>query len=175
MRLWHFGALTFAISALTVHAAILFNLPSSIMTKARGLLEARGLILHEWSASPRMTPETQTFVRPSPDLAYAVCLFDVTGGPIEISAPAWDGYASLSVFDRNTNAVFVTSLDAEIDEPRGVILASREAVFASDGDLPIVRLKEQGIAIIRRLAPSDERHAAAQALVESAICRPMPE
>lgn len=175
LNIWQIGAIVFAVSALVVHVTMLLSLPSSIMSKTRSLLEARGVQVHAWSASPRMTPQTQNFVRPSPDLAYAVCLFDPADGPVQISAPAWDGYASLSVFDHKTNAVFVTSLDANIEEPRRVIIARKDDVLATDEATPIVRLEQGGIAIIRRLAPSEDLHNAAQALVAEATCAPVPD
>ena len=173
MKFWQISALVFAVSALIAHVFLLLGLPSSIMSKAREALMARGIVVHEWSASPQMTPETQTIVRPSPDLAYAICLFDVTAGPIEISAPAWDGYASLALFDRKTNNVFTTSLDSEIEAPRGVIVAGKDALIVPDAyDLPVVTLEGEGIALVRRLAPGTDLYERAQALVPQSTCGP---
>ncbi len=175
MRLWQLGILVFAVSALVVHFSILLSFPSQIMSKARDTFAARGIVVHQWSASPRMTPQTQSIVRPSPDLAYALCLFDVTQGPVEITAPAWDGDASLALFDRKTNNIFTTSLDAAVDAPRGVMVTDKGVEGLIDTDLPVIELEKEGIALIRRLAPTEESHAAAQALVSRAVCRPLAE
>ncbi len=174
MRLWQIGLIVFVVAGLVAHFFLLLGLPSTIMSKARDALMARGSVVHEWAASPQMTPQTQTIVRPSPDLAYAVCLFDVTGGPVEISAPTWDGYASLALFDRRTNNVFTTSLDSAIDAPRGVIVASKDADIQTDAyELPVIVLDKEGIAVIRRLAPGVDIFETAQSLVAGATCSPI--
>lgn len=45
-------------------------------------------------------------VRPSPDLLYTVCLFDLGKGPVLLTAPVPDSYVSLSGFASNTDNFF---------------------------------------------------------------------
>ena len=58
------------------HAVVLFGAPSFIMGKAMAAMEERDVPTHAFALAKRMTPETQRVVRPSPDLAYSLCLFD---------------------------------------------------------------------------------------------------
>ena len=141
------------------------------MGKAQSMLESQGAPQYQWVASPRQTPQTQRIVRPSPDLSYAICRFDVSDGPVLITAPGWDGYGSLSVFDDQTNNVFVVSLDGE---DTSVILNSASSPTEYSGDMAssvnTIKVKGTGIALIRRLAPTDDAHEAAAKLVAGARC-----
>ena len=115
----------------------------------------------------RQTPQTQRIVRPSPDLAYAVCRFDTTSGPVFINAPTWDGYGSLSIFNSKTDNVFVADLGPDSDFAG--IEVRRPAENNREGAL---KLEGRGIALIRRLAPTQADHDIAASLVADATCAP---
>jgi uncharacterized membrane protein len=54
------------------------------------------------------SPARQPVVRPSPDLAYSSCPYDLSNGPIAIDvAPVPGRYTSLSIFDAATDVIFV--------------------------------------------------------------------
>lgn len=176
MRLPVFGLTAFVVGLVAAHFLVLGALPGRIMSKARGAMLERGLPLHHWQMSPRVTPETQTIVRPSPDLAYAICLIDLSGGPVAISVPTWPEYGSLSVFDASTDNVYAGSLDARLPEAPG---ARRIVVALPEQDVPeaqgveIVRVtKPEALALVRRLAPSQGLYDAAAALVPASSCGP---
>ncbi|MEM6534535.1 MAG: DUF1254 domain-containing protein [Pseudomonadota bacterium] len=178
LRPWQIAIGLFVISALVAHVWMLARIPTMVMSTARALFIENGAIENGWSPSPRVTPETQRIVRPSPDLAYSICLFDASSGPVEISAPAWDGYGSLSIFNERTDNVFVTSLDAAEDAPNQVIVGPEGYVpspdIAIEGEAPpILILTGEGVALIRRLAPSQALHDAAQSLVDQSVCQPL--
>lgn len=168
---WIIAALVFAASAFGAHYFTIRAVPGFIMNKVQSTFEAQGLPLNRFVASPRQTPETQRIVRPSPDLSYAVCRFDVSDGPVMISAPAWDGYGSLSIFDGQTNNVFVASLDGQ---PASVVLHApdtrKQDMAKAASTSQTVEIDGAGIALIRRLAPTDEQHKIAVELVAEAQC-----
>ena len=101
------GLLVLIASAAGAHYIVLNKVPSFVMTQAHEMLEEGNIPLHQWVQSPRQTPQTQQVVRPSPDLAYAICRFDTASGPVAISAPIWDGYGSISIFNGETDNIFV--------------------------------------------------------------------
>lgn len=168
---WVIATLVFAASAFGAHYFTIRVVPGFIMNKVQSTFEAQGLPLNHFVASPRQTPETQRVVRPSPDLSYAVCRFDVSDGPVVISAPAWDGYGSLSIFDGQTNNVFVASLDGQA---ASVVLHNATMPVDYSGDMTssnsAVQIEGAGIALIRRLAPTDEAHQTSADLVREARC-----
>ncbi len=165
----------FALAAVVGHWTVISAAPGFIMTTAMGRLEEQGLPLHAFVLAPRATPQNQVIVRPSPDLAYSLCRFDLSDGPVLIEGEVWTAYASLSVYDAKTDNVFATSLDSARDEPRAVIVAMQgQSAGDRAGERAIVRLTSpQGLALIRRLAPSDALYARAAIAAEGDRCSPL--
>ena len=126
--------------------------------------------------SPRVTPETQTIVRPSPDLAYAICVIDVSGGPVTLSVPTWPEYGSLSIFDASTDNVYAGSLDARLPDAPGarmiIVALEGQAAEAAEGVDVVTVKKPEALALIRRLAPSQGLYDAAAALIPASTCGP---
>jgi len=176
MRIPLIGLGTFVIGFAAMHLAVLNAVPGFIMDKARARMTEGGIAVHEWRMGPRMTPQTQTIVRPSPDLAYAICLIDVSGGPVTLSVPTWPEYGSLSVFDSRTDNVYAGSLDARLADAPGVrtiIVALPDQDVAEEPGIDIVRVKApEALALIRRLAPSQGLYDAAATLVPVSTCGP---
>ncbi len=176
MRFPGLALIAFVIGFAAVHFLTLNALPGRIMSKAREAMTERGLPLHHWQMSPRVTPETQTIVRPSPDLAYAICLIDVSGGPVTLSVPTWPEYGSLSIFDASTDNVYAGPLDARLPEAPGVrtvivALEGQTTSFAEGTDVVTLK-KPEALALIRRLAPTQGLYDAAAALVPVSTCGP---
>lgn len=165
---WIIPLIIFLVSGVLAHVFVLTSIPSFIMGKAHQTFEAQGIPQNVFVASPRQTPQTQRIVRPSPDLAYAICRFDTTTGPVFINAPTWEGYGSLSIFNSKTDNVFVADLSAGSDftgiEVRRPAENTREGTLTLDGS---------GIALIRRLAPTQEAYDRAAELVTEASCAPV--
>lgn len=176
MRFPVVGLAAFVVGFAAVHFLTLNALPGYIMSKARTAMTERGLPLHHWQMSPRVTPETQTIVRPSPDLAYAICLIDVSNGPVVLSVPTWPDYGSLSIFDASTDNVYAGSLDARLPEAAGermVIVALEDQNAEGTIGVDVVRLRDpKALALIRRLAPTQGLYDAAAMLVPVSTCGP---
>ena len=172
---WLLALLVFAATAALGHFVVLQAIPARIMATAQAKMAERGVPLHQWAASPRMSPQTQTIVRPSPDLFYALCRFDTSEGPVRLSAPLGETYGSLSVFDSRTNNVFVTSLQAGSGFDEVVVHAPGERPATFGEGKETVELEGPGLALIRRLAPSQEAFDAASALMDGAVCGPVGE
>ncbi len=174
MRFPVIGAAAFVAGLVAVHFAVLNALPGYIMGKARSRFLDAGLPAQSWQMSPRVTPQTQTIVRPAPDLAYAICLIDLSGGQVTLSVPTWPEYGSLSVFDSHTDNVYAGSLDARQPDAPGrltiVVALTDQTVTAAEGET-VVRVKDpEALALVRRLAPSQGLYDAAAALVPISTC-----
>ncbi len=177
MRVPLIGLGTFAASLVAVHLLVLNALPEYIMTKARERFVASGLPVHQWQMAPRVTPQSQTIVRSSPDLAYAICLIDLSGGPVTLSVPTWPDYGSLSIFDSGTDNVYAGSLDARMSgapDVRRVLVAQAGQLVKAAPDMDVVRVNQpEALALIRRLAPSQALHETAAAFVPLSSCGPL--
>lgn len=177
MRAFFTGLAAFAVTFLIAHFVVLSALPSKIMSTVRGQMTERGMPVHAWAMSPRVTPETQPVVRPSPDLAYAICLIDLSDGPVELSVPAWPEYGSLSIFEADTDNVYASSLDTRAEGTPGtrrVIVALEGQDLSTAGEAEQVILKKpEALALIRRLAPTQAAYEAAAALIPASRCAPL--
>ena len=168
------GLLTLAIAA-TVHAAALFAGPTLVMTLAMKRIAGEGGV-NRWNFAPRTTPETQRIVRSSPDLAYAACVWDVSRGPVRIRAAASDDYASLSLYGANTDNFF--SLNDRTMGPGGadiVLIARGQTPPAGvDPSRVVVAPSRRGLALDRRLAPTPQAFARADAARRAVdVCEPL--
>ena len=115
-------------------------------------------------------------MRPSPDLAYAICVIDVSGGPVTLSVPTWPEYGSLSIFDASTDNVYAGSLDARLPDAPGarmiIVALEGQAAEAAEGVDVVTVKKPEALALIRRLAPSQGLYDAAAALIPASTCGP---
>jgi uncharacterized membrane protein len=163
---WLFGLAVAAIA----WQATLVAAPRVIMGIAvERLGEAGGLnrMLH----APLRGPGRATIVRPSPDLAYSSCPFDLSKGPLLIvAAPVPAPYWSLSVFDRRTDVAFVRNNRETKGGPLRVVLA-RPGQTVPQG-VEAVRLGgDRGVALLRILVEDRARFAPLDRARRASSCR----
>jgi uncharacterized membrane protein len=156
-RAW-FGwiVLTLAIAA-AVHVGSIYAIPYAAMELVTSRMGSPNT-MHQQS---RPTATSRVVVRPSPDLLYSACSYDLSNGPIEVKAVIPTGtYWSVSAFDnatnnwlvRNDKQLPVSSVDLVIEPPdqdREVVAARNRIVVKS----PTVH----GLVLIRTLI-NDESH-----------------
>lgn len=132
--------------------------------------------------APPATPEQQPIVRPSPDLLYSSCVFDVSEGPVSVYVPAISGhYWSVSVFDARTDTVIVRGERHTGGAPVRLLLdrgaetdaAGRLQNAAAAGFEPVALGYARGIVLVRILVPDPDDLAAVDALRRQADCRPV--
>jgi len=164
MRKWLSFVLVVAIVAVASHLAVVIAMPRAIMNVAMKRLDAsaESAAPQGWRHAPRTTAESRGIVRPSPDLAYSACVYDLTDGPVSITmAPSVD-YWSLSLYAANSDNYFTRNDRAA---PDGVkITLIRKGGAAPEGAETIVESPSlRGVAIQRRLAPNAAAFANADA------------
>jgi len=99
---WIAGAL---LIAAIVHVASLLLLPRLIMLRTMSVM-ARSASANTILHPPRSGARSRTVVRPSPDLLYSICVYDLRAaeGAVRVSIHDMpDTYWSVSVFDADTN------------------------------------------------------------------------
>ena len=157
-RHWLIAALIgVVVGALAWHETIV-KTPGFLMAAATRRIAGAG----EWNAmafAPLATDQSRMIVRPSPDLAYASCPFDVSKGPVVIDAlPVAAPYWSLSVFDDQTNVAFVRNNRQSAGRPIKVAIV-KPGVAAPAGYEPVAVTGDRGIALIRILVPDRAQFA----------------
>ena len=149
-------ALTLLVAAL-VHAGSLYALPYVVMNRTFSILGDRNMMHH----MARADANARKVVRPSPDLLYSACPYDLSKGPLEIRATIpHDTYWSVSTFDDDTNNWYVlddhqtnhNKLDLVVQAPD-----SDHEVAATEHRLVVTSPSRHGLILIRTLINDEDR------------------
>lgn len=165
-------AVTLVIAALT-HAAALFGAPLLIMRQIMtGVADSAG----GWNAplsGPRSDADARRIVMPSPDLLYTICAFDLSQGPVRLSAtPPAGTYWSAAVYAANTDNFFVVN-------DRGLSAPVFDAVLAQKGQpVPagaqvVLSPSPRGLVLYRTLIADEAQLAAYDAARREMRCAPL--
>jgi uncharacterized membrane protein len=157
--------------AVLAHVGVVAAAPYFFMRGAMARIGDRPPGINAWHHAPRVSEKSRRVVRPSPDLAYSSCVYDLSAGPIRVTAAAWDDYMSVSVFAANSDNDFVIN---DRQAPAGV-----DFVLIRAGDpkppgaaMVVESPSTTGIILQRRIAPTAERFALADAARKGDICGP---
>ncbi|MBB4632696.1 DUF1254 domain-containing protein [Sphingosinicella soli] len=154
-----------ALVAMSTYVAALWAAPPVIMAKAMDRLGAGGINTMQHQGLPGA--QSRQIVRPSPDLAYSLCVFDLAKGQVAIDAFVPPRrYWSLSVFDANTDNILSVN-DRAVQGGRHALVLSKDG---AGGSLAVPGGK--GIALIRILVTSPRDLAAIDALRRRSTCAP---
>ena len=159
MRRWLVPLLCGVAAALLAYQLALAATPRLLMAAALRRVEQAGGA-NAMRHPPLPTAQSRTIVRPSPDLAYSSCLFDLSDGPVLVEVqPVPAPYWSLSVFDARTDAAFVrNNRDSGGGPIRIAIARPGQPVPAG---LETVRVGgDRGIALVRMLVGTRDLYPA---------------
>jgi uncharacterized membrane protein len=128
--------------------------PYYIMLKlARHAHGALNTIRHD----PRVSAQSRNVVRPSPDLLYSACGYNVSKWPLRVHAVIpKDTYWSVSMFAANTDNFFVMN-DRKAGAPQvDLVLVRAGQEYKSTGNEIIVKSPTRRGVILFRLLINDE-------------------
>lgn len=165
-------AALFVVTATAGHFVALDMIPRREMGAAMDIMGRKGERLNQWIHARRAGAHSRTVVRPSPDLAYSICVYDLSRGPVRITTAGWDDYMSLSLYADNGDNYFVVN---DRQSPQGVdLVLIRKGEPRPSGPLMVVESPStRGVAAQRRLAPSETRFADADAARQGDVCAPL--
>jgi len=133
---------------------------------------ARGAGYNTLYQAPLATADARAIVRPSPDLAYSSCPFDLSKGPVLVDvAPVPAPYWSLSVFDPRTDVAFVRNNLQAGGKPIRVALIGDGGGQAPPGYEPVPVKGDSGIALVRILVDDRARFPQIDAARHASRCR----
>jgi uncharacterized membrane protein len=168
---WRGPLVAMVVIAVAVHLLVVLGAPRGVMAVAGPRISDQAGGDNRWLHAPPVTSENQQVVRSSPDLAYSACRFDLSDGPVRISAPGWDSVWSLSLYDARTDNI------AAIDDREGadVLVGTADQVDGletPDGVEVVVSPDTTGVALLRYLTPTDADVREADSLRQQARCGP---
>jgi uncharacterized membrane protein len=121
-----------------------------------------------------VTAASRDVVRPSPDLLYSACPYDVSERPLRITAPVPDTYFSIAAFAANTDNFFVINDAQMAAEPIAIVLLSEQADYqASAGERVVRAPMTEGVVLFRMLIEDRSRLDELTGLQRQADCRPV--
>ena len=167
--------LIFVVVAGIAHYLTLSFTPRAIMNRTFDVMQTRGMKVGAFTLVLKSTPQTQNVVRPSPDLAYSVCLFDFseTPGPLAVKAAAWRDMGSLSLYDADTNNFARYRIDEDANGGSVIMYPPGVSVPDHPGAHSVAAPTKRGIILIRRLAPTLETHKGVREISGGDSCGPL--
>lgn len=174
MRRWIvWGVFTLALSTL-VHWLAVANTPTIIMSRVMSAMGTRNV--NQIAHTERATAAARRIVKPSPDLFYSLCVFDVTRQPLKITTAApTDTYWSVAFYAANTDNFFVLN-DAQANgQPATIVLMGPDQAVPpqSEGTRIVTAPTTKGIVLFRTLINDDAREAELDQQRRAAKCEPM--
>lgn len=158
--------------AIATHFAIVLAMPNVLMNVAYDRVSAHRTHINEMLHPPRVSEASRTIVRPSPDLEYSTCAYDLSRGPVVMRVTAWPQYWSLSLYAANTDNYFVLD-DREARGGAEITLVRAGHAHPKEAARAVESPSDRGIALVRRLAPSQAEFDAASAASARDVCAPL--
>lgn len=170
-----------AVAALAAHLFVIMQAPKLIMDRAMHGASFGATEINQWRHAPRAVPtppdapaEKRGIVRPSPDLAYSICVFDLRQGPVRLRVAPWDDYVSLSLYAANSDNFWKQNDRDAGGKAIEIVLAHKgDATAGAAGLARVESPSAKGIALIRRLAPDATAFARAEEARKGDICAPL--
>jgi len=172
MRAWGLPLLLGLVLAIAGYMAEMTAYPKLLMWGATRMV-AKGAGYNTLFAADLPSDKARAIVRPSPDLVYSTCPFDLSNGPVLVDVePVPSPYWSLSVFDHRTDVAFVrNNIEAEGQPIRIAIAQAGQPV--PDGMQAVRVTGSTGIALIRILVQDRSQFAPIDAARRKSSCKPL--
>jgi len=160
------------IVAVLTHVASVWLLPQFIMSRTISRIGADGMNTIRFGKRPDAT--ARAIVRPSPDLLYSTCAFDLSDGPLRVRSPVPnDTYWSVSLFDDKTNNFYVLN-DRQAHAARqsvvDFLIVKEGATDNTEGFKVVASPSTKGLVLFRTLITDDAKLAAIDAGRRGATC-----
>lgn len=146
-------------------------IPGFIMSRAIEQMETSGAVVNTALHAPPVTEASRNVVRPSPDILYSICPYDLSRGPLLIQArwPRGGMYASISVYDSRTNNIFTLS-DRDAIRAPAIWLDRSGAGTVPAGAIAVQSPTQTGLVLYRRIIGNPSMTPAANAERRSFMC-----
>jgi len=175
-RRWIVNLLSVVVVAVVAYIAVLGGTPYLIMGRTmKGVANRAGGYNTALSGGQLPTSASRGVVRPSPDLLYTACAFDVSGGPVLIAGAPSDAYWSVALYAANTDNFYVLDDRQAAGKPVAIVLVSQDRLQSIPADYKTARIVEppskRGIVLFRYLVLDSQELEAARAAQRTAVCR----
>jgi uncharacterized membrane protein len=176
MNRWLIRLLAVLLLATGFHLITVMYYPRGLLLALSLKQQKRGWKPNRLLHAPRVTAQLRRVVRPSPDLLYSVCEYDVSRAPIRITAPVPHTYWSLSLFAANTDNFFVINDRQLKSRQLDLILVGPKGSPPHGGaSRVVVAPTERGVVMIRILITDEDKVDGLVRIQRQALCHPLSE
>jgi uncharacterized membrane protein len=172
-RSWTWIVATLVVAVL-VHGASVYFLPRLVMWRTMSAI-SRNAGINMMAYGQRPTSRSRGVVRPSPDLLYSTCIYDLDAahGALRVHARGMPAtYWSVSAFDADTNNFYVMN-DRQARHGAVDFLLIAPGTFVDGTRLPVVIARtRRGIVLFRTLIDDETEIAEIDAARRNAKCEP---
>jgi uncharacterized membrane protein len=110
--------------------------------------------------APQVTAQSRAIVMPSPDMLYSTCTFDVSKGPLRITAnPQLSTYWSIALYAANSDNFYVRNDRQAQGKPVDLKIVSSSSALAGQPDT-VVAPTDTGVVLMRVLTGNYETEKA---------------
>ena len=175
MKTWLRWIVLTLILAVVFHVLTVFLFPRVIMALAIKRLSNRpasgiNTLIH----SPRVTVDSRHVVKPSPDLLYSICVYDVSAKPLRITAPVPDTYWSISFYQTNTDNFYVLNDRQAKSNPVDIVLVGPDMSLPPvENTQVVVAPTNKGVFLLRSLIEDEDKLGDLIKIQKLATCRPL--
>jgi uncharacterized membrane protein len=137
--------------AAAVHLGLLYAIPSIVMARVAAQMGRTNTMNH----GRRPDASWHIVVRPSTDLLYSQCPYDLSGGPLLVTAPVPKGtWWAVAAYDSDTNNYYVRD-DRQLHDRLRLLIYPPDAGPAPRDPGTVISPTKRGIVIIRTLIDSE--------------------
>jgi uncharacterized membrane protein len=164
-----------AIVAGAVHVAAVWALPRVVMTKVMAAVAGDAKV-NKFIEQPLATASARRVVRPSPELAYSICILDLSKGAVRVQVPLTEPYTSVALYSSTTDNYFVRNDREAKGKKLDVVIVS------NGGDAPanvpegadvVTAPTAKGLVLVRRVVENPEAFPALDEVRKKATCAPL--
>ncbi len=170
IRNWLLPLVAGLIAAAIAWQVTLFATPYVLMAKAMEKVGGRAPV-NSFAFGEPSTADNQPIVRPSPDLSYSSCAFDLSKGPLLVDvAPVPGHYWSVSIFDARTDVAAVRS-DRDTGGKAVKLALKRFSQRVPRDYEPVQLAYNKGLVLVRILVSDKTAYPQIDAIRRTARCR----
>ncbi len=171
MKNWMKWTILTIVLAVVIHLIMVAGMPYFVMLRLWS--RSKGVINTVYHAPPT-TSESRRVVRPSPDLLYSACGYDVSERPLRIRATVPETYWSISFYESNTDNFFVKN-DRQVKSKEVEFILVRQGMthsYTGDG-VVVYSPTDRGIILFRMLITDKNKVKELIKLQKQASCVPL--
>lgn len=171
-------ALTFVVCTLAlaavVHVATVWAIPRVIMSKVFSGIGGNAGV-NTFISPPLATAKSRTIVRPSPDLAYSICILDLSKGPVRVEVPLTEPYTSAALYSATSDNFYVRSDRNADGKPIEFIVTAPGAARPTDAPATVDVVASptaKSLVLVRRVVASKEAFVGVDEVRKKSVCAP---